>query len=254
MSGRIVILIVALGANGCGSSPTSPTVRNALLLHLTLSPSLTTLAVGRVQQFTANAVFDDGHAEPVAATWRSDNPQAAAVGEQGLVTPIGPGLATITASFGGRAAVLTLKVIQDVSGHWEGQGAATACQATVADRCASILRQPAARIALFVDQIDQQIRALVFVGGASFRTEVWADGIVSDSGAMTLTGEYRVEVLPQRFVLMRIANWSSTIQSDGTMAGTTVTLRESNVAQVETERIDIRFSALRRVRAGPALN
>jgi hypothetical protein len=254
MTARVTLLVLmAIAATRCGSSPTSPTELDATLLHLTVAPQVTSLFIGRPQQFVANGVFSDGHAQSLAATWRSDDPHTATVSGDGLVTPVRPGPATITASFGGHSAALPLKVIQDYAGQWEGNGLVDACQANPPGNCESILRQPQALIALFIDQVDQQIRALVFISGASFRPEVWADGVVSDTGEMTLSGEWRTEVLPQRFVVLRVSDWSSAIGEDGTMSGRTVAWRESNVSnRHETERFEVRFNGLRRVRPGPA--
>jgi hypothetical protein len=252
MSLRFAAALLALWSNACGSSPASPTPP-ATLEYFTVSPHLETILVGRPQQLTANGIFSDGQARTVAATWRTDNPQAATVNEQGLVTPLRPGPVTIMATFGDKSAAVSVKVVQDFSGQWEGPGVILSCAALLAGSCATPLSLPAVRLSLFVDQIGQRVRTLVVVLYQSANNhQLWTDGAVSDAGELRLAGEQRTDFGPRMYRVRKISDWLSVIAADGTMTGGTQAWREENLSFDATQRLDIRFDALVRERAGPA--
>jgi Big-like domain-containing protein len=78
--------------------PPPPLSPSATLVNVSVTG--TTPAVGGRSQFTANAIFSDGHAQNVTsqAVWMSSAPATASV-VAGLVTAVAPGDATITASY-----------------------------------------------------------------------------------------------------------------------------------------------------------
>jgi uncharacterized protein YjdB len=98
-----VMIVAALGCGGDGKSGTAPEepVAKVSLTGVPGGPSL----VGSSFQFTALPQGSTGTAltgRPI--TWASSNTAIATVTEVGLVTGVGPGLATITATSGGQSA------------------------------------------------------------------------------------------------------------------------------------------------------
>lgn len=82
------------------------TVPDATLTSITVSCNPSTILVGGTTQCTASGVFDDGLQAPVTrditdqVDWTSSDGTIATVNDQGVVTGVGAGLATITATSG----------------------------------------------------------------------------------------------------------------------------------------------------------
>ncbi len=99
--------ITALSEGKTGTvSVTIPTV-----MSVTVSAPLTTLQIGQTTQ--AVAVLRDAQGNPVtgrAVTWTSSNPAALSVSASGLITAVGPGASTITATSGGVNGTLSVSV------------------------------------------------------------------------------------------------------------------------------------------------
>ena len=84
------------------SSVSSLTVSNANLLSISVTPAGATVPLATSQQFVANGSFDDGTQQNISGTasWTSSSPTVARVSSVGVVTGIGLGSTTITASSG----------------------------------------------------------------------------------------------------------------------------------------------------------
>jgi len=84
------------------SSASSLTVSNANLLSISVTPAGTAVPFATSQQFVANGSFDDGTQQNISETanWTSSSPTIARVSSLGVVTGIGLGNTTITASSG----------------------------------------------------------------------------------------------------------------------------------------------------------
>ncbi len=86
------------------SGTSALTVLPAVLTAITVSPSITSIAQGATQQFTATGLFSDGSTQNLTneVTWSSTQVTLAsvsnAVGSQGLAKGLLPGLSTITAT------------------------------------------------------------------------------------------------------------------------------------------------------------
>lgn len=79
---------------------------------IALNKTALSLNVGETGQLTATVTPEN--AEDKTVTWTSDKPEVAAVSDEGLVTALGPGEATITAKAGQRTATCEVTV-QDPS-------------------------------------------------------------------------------------------------------------------------------------------
>jgi uncharacterized protein YjdB len=85
------------------SSVSSLTVSNANLLSISVTPAGATVPLATARQFVANGSFEDGTQQNISETanWTSSSPTIARVSSVGVVTGIGLGSTTITASSGG---------------------------------------------------------------------------------------------------------------------------------------------------------
>ena len=88
------------------------TVSGATVTAVAVLPGTATSAVGATVAFTADATLSDGTHQDVtaSATWTSGTNTVASVAATGVATALRAGMATITASFGGRSGTATLTV------------------------------------------------------------------------------------------------------------------------------------------------
>ena len=122
------LVAVIVGAAGCSGGdggvtnpPPPPTVAS-----VTISPALADLAIGQAAELTATTLDADGNTlsgHPV--TWSSSNNSVAIVSSTGLVTGLGEGSASITASSEGRSGSAQVQVSSDLipSADFQIQGA-----------------------------------------------------------------------------------------------------------------------------------
>jgi len=91
---------------------TGLTVSNQTVSSVTVSPSSLSLIVGQTQQLTATAFYSNNSSGNVtnSASWSSSATGVATVSNAGVVTAVGSGTATITASFGGQSGNATVSV------------------------------------------------------------------------------------------------------------------------------------------------
>src|SRR6202158_4417701 len=84
------------------SSTSWLTVSNANLVSISLTPGGSTVPLATSQQFVASGSFDDGTHQNISETanWTSSSPTIARVSSVGVVTGVGLGSTTITASSG----------------------------------------------------------------------------------------------------------------------------------------------------------
>jgi hypothetical protein len=101
---------------GSLTGATTLTVNDARLTALSVTPALITLPIGAPRQYVATGVFDDGSARDVTtlAHWSSSNLAVASISNaassRGLLTTLGAGNATVTATLGGEVATAQLSV------------------------------------------------------------------------------------------------------------------------------------------------
>lgn len=121
----IVVAILACAfAASCGktSETPSPTVSG-----LALSPATDLIKIKGTEKFSATATFTSGNSEVVTASWASDNQAIATVDATGTVTGVASGQAAITATFQGKSATRSIRIVPDYSGQWAGSWAVTSC-------------------------------------------------------------------------------------------------------------------------------
>lgn len=99
------------GGNGGGGSEDDPELR-----QITFEPSSLLLHEGKTEIITVHAKFDDNSIKNITdkAIISVENQQVATVSPGGVVTAVKAGETTISASFEGKQAVASIKVIKDV--------------------------------------------------------------------------------------------------------------------------------------------
>jgi len=104
--------LVLLDLTSCGDGSGSPTGSDSQVASVTVSPDQFELVVGETQQLTATPRDQSGspYVGP-SITWASTEETVATVSGTGLVTGVGPGSATITASSGGKSGSAAVAVI-----------------------------------------------------------------------------------------------------------------------------------------------
>ena len=108
----------------CGGSKPGPT---PVPQSLTISPGLDLLKIKASETLSAALTGSNGQQTPTTATWASDAPAVASVDGNGRVTGQASGNATITAQASGLRQTVTLRVVPDYHGRWEGITRVTGC-------------------------------------------------------------------------------------------------------------------------------
>jgi len=103
--------VVLRGTPLAVTSPTRSTTVEQTFSALSLDPTTASLTVGGSQQLTALATDSQGRQQDVtaAATWTSSDPNVATV-NGGVVQAVGPGSATVTATWDNLSAAATVDV------------------------------------------------------------------------------------------------------------------------------------------------
>lgn len=122
--GQRVVVAGLLVSWGCGSSPPGP---SPLPQTLAISPAVDLLRIRASETLSAALTASNGQQTPATATWTSDAPAVASVDASGRVTGQTSGSATIAAQASGLRATVTLRVVPDYHGRWEGITRVTAC-------------------------------------------------------------------------------------------------------------------------------
>ena len=100
-------LALVVGLFGVGQADTAGALGPAVLLSVTVSPAVGSIAQGATQQFTATGTYSDLTTKNLtdSVTWSTSSSSTATVsnaaGSQGLATGVGTGVATITATAAG---------------------------------------------------------------------------------------------------------------------------------------------------------
>ena len=104
VTARVLPLALVLGLFGVSQAETASALGPAILLSITVTPAVASIAQGNTQQFTATGAYSDLSTKNLTdtVTWSSSAAGTATVsnahGSQGLATGISTGVATITAT------------------------------------------------------------------------------------------------------------------------------------------------------------
>ena len=211
-------VVVALTSVGCGDdNPTSPT---ATVSSVTVAPVNLgdTVFTGQTTQFQATSSLSNGQTEMRAGTWGSDNPNVATVDQNGLVTGVSAGEATIFVDVNPRGSML-VRVFPNVDGTWSGSEVFTACQDSgdFAGLCADpdlAVGQVFEHDSMFT-QNGASVNAVIQTGSATTATT---------TGTVTLGGELQLATAPvlpaEPGINTQLQNWRSRADVPTQMTGT----------------------------------
>lgn len=107
-------------------------IEQGLVASVTVTPNPASVAVGGTQQLTVTLLDLHGAMLTIPVTWASSNTAAATVSANGLVTGVGAGNTTVTASAGGRTGAAQVTVLANtwtsaaavLADRWSGDGTA----------------------------------------------------------------------------------------------------------------------------------
>ena len=121
----VVVTLASVGCSG-DDNPASPT---PTVSSVTVAPANPggTIFIGETTQFQATSTLSNGQTEMRAGTWGSDNTDVATVDQNGLVTGVAAGEATIFVDVNPRGQLL-IRVFPDFGGSWAGNEVPTGCQ------------------------------------------------------------------------------------------------------------------------------
>ena len=118
----LLALAACGGGDGGGGSqqPTAPEPAGPVpVASVVVSPSSTTLEIGQTAQLTATVTDAGGNLlSGRTIAWSSSSQAVATVGAAGLVTAVGPGVTTLTATSEGRSGTAAATVVAPVAATW----------------------------------------------------------------------------------------------------------------------------------------
>ena len=105
--------VTATATMGTVSGTATIAISGPSLSSITITPAVFTIGSGQSKQLTVEGVYTDGTSQDVSSqvTWASGNTGAATVSTSGLVTGVGAGNSTITATFGAQKATALATVL-----------------------------------------------------------------------------------------------------------------------------------------------
>jgi len=120
----VLVAAVAI-VYGCSDSSTAPGVRPVVAVIIT--PTASAVQAGQTVALTATTRDANGNTlVDRAVAWVVDDDSIATVDSNGVVTGVGPGVATVTASSEGRSGMVAISVSVDITGTWTGRVTAPA--------------------------------------------------------------------------------------------------------------------------------
>lgn len=113
--GSPATMVVAVSAVQPGRPPVTERIEVRVVagpaVRVAVEPRLGTLVAGQSVPLAAAGLSAQGDAGPAAVMWRSANPAVARVSPAGVVTAVGAGKTTLTATVGGASATVPVEVV-----------------------------------------------------------------------------------------------------------------------------------------------
>lgn len=209
---RVAVAVFAcLGLAACNKAPQTP---SPTVTTLAVSPATDLIRIKATEKFSVTATYSSGTVEAVTPSWASDNSTVASVDAAGTVTGVSSGQANITASFQGKTASRTLRVVPDYTGTWAGTWTVTSCQVQGnfrSDWCGPLQGNsfPATLT------IDAQSRDVVSGRWTLQDSNGTVQGTIATNGTLALTGSSL-----QSGVRIDISSWQTTSTDNRAMTGT----------------------------------
>lgn len=215
-------LILGLLAESCGNATRPDTIPPQPDV-LTIAPAIEGVKLGSTQALTAILVSGNGTRRTVPASWSSDAPEVASVSDDGRVSGVRLGKATIRATFEALSALQPLRVVPDYQGAWSGEyrianctrvsgGGPSYCRFVVGAALPfrTVLTQSGSSVAGMFE-FYSNTRVLLEAGAVQ--------GWMNDSDALILTGITR-SVEPIHTGETTVSDWNTMLTDEGDqMAG-----------------------------------
>jgi hypothetical protein len=218
----VLMMVSAVTAVACGggeSSPTAPTSSAPTVTGLSVT-GLDAIRTNFYANFTAQSTMSDGSTQTVTPSWASSSPDVAAVAANGDVSGISNGAATITATYQGRSASRSVRIVSNFGGNWSGSYRITKCDqsAAFAGWCVGIGGVGAVLpVALALTQGGagrDQVAGTISLGSITGNTS----GNVTQDGRLILGGTFTNAISGTVFVVT-IGGWDTRLSGASGMAG-----------------------------------
>lgn len=226
----IAVVVLTALAPGChGKTPVAPSQ--------TAAPTVTGLAIngvdavltGSVTSYTVTATLSDGTTQTVTPTWSSSDPGVGRVDSTGRLDGRAHGSTNLIASYSGRDASKTVRVVNNYAGTWTGQYVIRACadSGDLNDHdggwCRSRVRVGSVWFIHLV--LSQAGSNLSEIGGTLGLGDVdVADriaGVVTADGRISLAGTLHILDFDGEILLgtVQIQTWNTNLDGPGVMSG-----------------------------------
>jgi Big-like domain-containing protein len=181
---------------------------------LTITPPREALKVGETETLSAVVVSGNGTRRTVAASWSSDTPEVAAIGEDGRVWAMRLGKATIKAAFEVLSAVQPMRVVPNYEGIWSGDYRIVQCEqlggnVDICDQGGVLPMRTA------VTQKGATLSGTLdfFSSGGRLVESGVVEGQLDESGALVLTGTTISD--PEQPGQTKVTDWNTSLTGDG---------------------------------------
>ncbi len=218
----LALAVMYFASVSCDLVKKSPTPPSPTVTSITFTASTDVLKVGEAVTFAATASHTDGSSAQVTE-WRSDAPTVATVdAATGKVTGVGAGTTTIVAAHDGTSGTMSIKVVPDFGGTWQGEFRINNCSGsgpamTVCTIAAKTVGQIEFRLTQNLDQVTGTLDYKYYLEDRWHPIgPVSVGGAIGSTGHLTLTGEY---TNVNRFVFVLRADGSDFYLVADRMAG-----------------------------------
>lgn len=225
---RLLVLPGLLAfATGCGGkSPVEPTQPGASVSSLIITGADSVLT-GTSSNYSVSATLSDGSTRTILPVWTSSDPGVATVNSMGSVDGKSHGSATLTATYEGRNASKTVRVITNYSGTWAGRYVVKTCSDTgdLTDHDGGWCRSGPGRVGAvlgitltFAHNSANPSEIMATLPGylGTFTGTVRADGGLNISGLVNWPDFDYPDIA---LATIQVDQWESTLDGSGRMMG-----------------------------------
>lgn len=173
---------------------------------MSLAPVVDVLIIGTSVTITATDL-STGKVLPV--TWASSDQRIASMLD-GRVTGVGTGVVTVTATYGQTSATITIKVVPDYRGTYQGGVFVVACVDVLEGFCfgnvlLETLGRPPEPFMLTLDQVKDSVAGRLVTRA----DDGPVNGQIDANGRLSLTGTLLLSVRPSDGPAIEVQAWSS---------------------------------------------
>jgi hypothetical protein len=222
---RLVLLvsIVAVTAGCNGKNPLAPAEPGTATATGLVINGADAILTGLSAGYTAVASFSDGTTRTVIPTWISSDPGVGSVDSAGHVDGRTHGSTNLSATYSGRNASKTIRVINNYGGTWDGRYVVRACtdSGDLTDHDGGWCRSGEGRVGtvgsirVTLSQTGSDLSVIdAAVAGESIKGVVTPDGRLKFSGTLNVW-DWDHEIIIAR----RQITWDTNLQGSGAMTG-----------------------------------